>query len=240
MIEMALDARRNGFHLSVECRLASEWTVLFGPSGSGKTTLLRLMAGLDRGEQGTRSSGCVILEGRALTDTARRIWIRPGRRQTAFVTQNPGLFPHLNVEANVAFGLHQMEKTERQRRVEEMLELVGGSELKNRRAPEISGGQAQRVAMARALATGPKLLLLDEPFSALDGTASDALLERLRFWARQSGVQSVMATHDAADALAIGAEVLLLREGRMAALGPATEVLAMERERLRARLHIVD
>jgi ABC-type sulfate/molybdate transport systems ATPase subunit len=240
VIDLAIDARRNGFHLRVECRLASAWTVFFGPSGAGKTTLLRLLAGLDRGEQGTALAGRVILEGRVMTDTAHKIWIRPGRRQTAFVTQHTGLFPHLNVEANVAFGLHKLEKAQRRRRVDEMLDLVDASELRSRRTQELSGGQAQRVAMARALATGPRLLLLDEPFSALDGSASDALLERLQHWARQNDVQTVMATHDAADALAIGAEVLLLREGRMAALGPASQVLAMERERLRERLQIAD
>jgi ABC-type sulfate/molybdate transport systems ATPase subunit len=237
VIDLAFDARRENFHLSVECRLASDWTVFFGPSGAGKTTLLRLLAGLDRGRDGSAPAGRMVFEGSILTDTARKIWVRPGRRQTAFVTQNTGLFPHLNVEANVAFGLDRLEKAGRRRRVEEMLDLVGGSELRDRRAQEVSGGQAQRVALARALATGPKLLLLDEPFSALDGSASDELLERLQFWGRQNGVQSVMATHDAADALAIDAEVLLLREGRMAAQGPASQVLAAERGRLLGRLN---
>jgi ABC-type sulfate/molybdate transport systems ATPase subunit len=92
------------------------------------------------------------------------------------------------------------------------------------------------VALARALAPAPRLLLLDEPFSALDGLASDALLERLQLWLRANQVQAVMATHDVTDALAMGAEVLLLREGRLTALGPAAQVLAAERERLVARL----
>jgi molybdate transport system ATP-binding protein len=114
--------------------------------------------------------------------------------------------------------------------------MAGAVELKERRPQDLSGGQAQRVALARALAPGPRLLLLDEPFSALDGTASDALLERLQAWVRANGVQVVMATHDVSDALAIGAEVLLLYEGRQAALGPAAEVLEGERMRLLERL----
>jgi ABC-type sulfate/molybdate transport systems ATPase subunit len=117
-----------------------------------------------------------------------------------------------------------------------MLELVDATELAGRRPQDLSGGQAQRVALARALASGPKLLLLDEPFSALDGSASDALLERLRQWVRANGAQAVLATHDVSDALATGAEVLLLREGRQVALGPAAEVLAEERGRLLGRL----
>ena len=117
-----------------------------------------------------------------------------------------------------------------------MLALVGATDLARRRPQDLSGGEAQRVALARALAPAPRLLLLDEPFSALDGEASDALLERLQLWLRENRVQAVMATHDATDALATSAEVLLLREGRLAALGPAAEVLAAERERIALRL----
>jgi len=115
--------------------------------------------------------------------------------------------------------------------------VVGAGSLANRRPRDLSGGEAQRVALARALAPRPRLLLLDEPFSALDGAASDALLIRLRSWVEQHNVQTVLATHDATDALAIGAQVALLQEGRLAAQGPASEVLASERTRLLARLN---
>ena len=118
-----------------------------------------------------------------------------------------------------------------------MLRLVDALRLIHRRPRELSGCEAQRIALARALAPGPRLLLLDEPFSALDGAASDALLIRLKDWAVEHGVQTVMATHDATDALATAAEVALLHEGRLVALGPAAEVLADERERLQSRLN---
>jgi ABC-type sulfate/molybdate transport systems ATPase subunit len=117
-----------------------------------------------------------------------------------------------------------------------MLRLVDAQSLIDRRPRDLSGGEAQRVALARALAPRPRLLLLDEPFAALDGAASDALLVRLKDWAGEHRVQIVMATHDATDAIATTAEVALLREGRLAALGPAAEVLAAERERLKNRL----
>ena len=113
-----------------------------------------------------------------------------------------------------------------------MLDLVDAAGLADRRPQDLSGGQAQRVALARALAPAPRLLLLDEPFSALDGVASDALLVRLQTWLRENKVQTVVATHDATDALATSAEVLLLRDGGQVALGPAAEVLTSERERL--------
>jgi ABC-type sulfate/molybdate transport systems ATPase subunit len=231
VLSFSLDSRRGSFHLQVECAFASDWTIIFGPSGAGKSTLLRLLAGLDH-----PISGRIALDGRALTETATGLRIPPGHRQTSLVSQQPALFPHLSAAANVAYGLQSLDRTARARRVDEMLDLVGATDLAARRPQDLSGGQAQRVALARALAPAPRLLLLDEPFSALDGVASDALLVRLQHWLRESKVQAVVATHDATDALATSAEVLLLRDGRLTALGPAAEVLASERDRLLDRL----
>jgi len=231
VLEVALDARRGSFHLQIECRLASEWTVVFGPSGAGKSTLLRLLAGLDRPDRGR-----IALDGSFLTDSALGLWLKPGPRHTSMVTQQPALFPHLSVASNVAYGLGSLNRASRARRVEEMLDLVGATDLPGYNVRQLSGGEAQRVALARALAPQSRLLLLDEPFSALDGAASDALLARLQPWLKQHRVQTVLATHDATDAFATCAEVALLRGGRLAALGPAAEVLASERDRLIGRL----
>jgi ABC-type sulfate/molybdate transport systems ATPase subunit len=235
VLELALHARRGSFQLQVECRLASGWTVIFGPSGAGKSTLLRLLAGLDRVSRGEMASGRVALDGRLLTDTLHGHWLKPGRRQTSLVAQQPSLFPHLSVESNVAYGLAGLDRASRTKRVQEMLELVDARDLVNHRPQDLSGGQAQRVALARALAPGPRLLLLDEPFSALDGVASDALIGRLQHWARAKDVQTILATHDATDAFSTGAEVALLHEGKLAALGRAAEVLAAERDRIVGR-----
>ena len=236
MLEIALDARRGSFHLQVECRFASDWTVIFGPSGAGKSTLLRLLAGLDLSETVRPDRSRVVLDGRLLTDSASGLWLKPGRRQTSMGSQQSALFPHLSVAANVAYGLNEINRGSRSARVEEMLELVDARSLIDRRPRDLSGGEAQRVALARALAPLPRLLLLDEPFSALDGAASDALLTRLQNWTAEHRVQTVLATHDATDALATAAEVALLHEGRLTALGPAAEVLAAERARLAHRL----
>jgi ABC-type sulfate/molybdate transport systems ATPase subunit len=241
MLELSLNARRGSFHLRVKCRFASEWTIIFGPSGAGKSTLLRLLAGLDftgapRNGPARPESARVVLDGRALTDSARNLWLKPGRRHTSMVAQQPALFPHLSVAANVAYGILGLDRASRTVRVEQMLELVNALSLIARRPRDLSGGEAQRVALARALAPRPRLLLLDEPFSALDGETSDALLIRLQSWTEAHHVQTVMATHDATDALATEAEVALLHEGRLAALGPAAEVLAAERDRLQKRL----
>ena len=236
MVEIDLHARRGRFTLDVECRFQSEWTVVFGPSGAGKSTLLRMLAGLDQWQRDEPVRGNVVFDGTVLMDSAGGVWVKPGQRKCAMVTQQPSLFPHLNVAANVAFGLRALDRVARAERVAEMLKLVDAEELADRLPASLSGGQQQRVALARALATGPRLLLLDEAFSALDGVASDALLDRLRGWLRDNKAQAVLATHDVSDALAMKAHVLLMHEGRMLALGPAHIVLAEERTRLMGRL----
>ena len=233
MLELALSAHRGSFHLDVECRLSSDWTVIFGHSGAGKSTLLRLLAGLDRS---AKVRGRIAFDGHVLTDTAAGVWLHPGRRQTSLVSQQPSLFPHLNVAANVAYGLSGLDRAARIQRVTEMLELVDATELGGRRPADLSGGQAQRAALARALAPHPKLLLLDEPFSALDGAASDALVDRLQIWLRAHDVQTVLSTHDATDAFSTAAEVVLLREGRLESIGPAAQVLEAEQKRIVSRL----
>ena len=235
MLEVSLDTRRGSFHLQVECIFQSEWTVIFGPSGAGKTRFLRLLAGLDRPERGR-----IVLDGEVITDAQTGAFLKPGKRKTALVAQYPALFPHMSVVANVSYGLVSLDRDSRSATVEEMLRLVGADGLVHRRPHHLSGGEAQRVALARALAPRPRLLLLDEPFSALDGTASDALLSRLKGWLRDHHVQTILVTHDATDAYATGAKVALLREGRIAALGAPGVALASERQRILERLGTAD
>ncbi|KAA6465094.1 ATP-binding cassette domain-containing protein [Acidobacteria bacterium AB60] len=236
VLEIDCAVRHGAFHLQMKTRFIQPWTVIFGPSGSGKSTLLRLLAGLDPSAPALPGHARILFDGVPLTDTAARVWIRPGQRSTALVTQRTALFPHLSVAENVAYGLVQLSRTQRDERVREMLDLVDARDFLDRRPHGLSGGEAQRIALARALAPGPKLLLLDEPFSALDGATSDVLLDRLRAWVKAHEVQTILATHDAADAFVTAADVALLREGRLVALGPATTVLAEERNRLIGRL----
>src|SRR5215469_9839355 len=227
VLEFSLDARRGS--LQLHSTFAAPWTVIFGHSGAGKSTFLRLLAGLDRLHTG---SARVVHQGRVLTDTASNLWLPPGRRQTALVAQQPTLFPHLSVHSNVAYGLAHLDRETRNQRMNEMLQLVGAMDLINRPTSSLSGGESQRIALARALAPGPELLLLDEPFSALDGASADTLLARLHGWARARGIQTIQATHDATDAFITDAEVMLLHEGKIAAQGSAADVLVAERARL--------
>lgn len=236
MLEVQVAAHRGAYRLQLDCSFGAPWSVVFGPSGAGKSTLLRLIAGLDAD---SLSHGRIVLDGRVLTGTVRKLRIRPGARGIALVTQQPALFPHLSVEANVAYGLAHLPRAERAKRVQKMLDLAGAAHLVGRRPQGLSGGEAQRVALARALATMPRLLLLDEPFSALDGAASDALLDRLQPWLKAEGIQTIQATHDATNAFFTGAEVALLRDGNLVGQGPAGEVLAAERARLARHLESV-
>jgi ABC-type sulfate/molybdate transport systems ATPase subunit len=231
MVDLQLKAQRGAFGLEIQCSFTAPWTVVFGPSGAGKSTLLRLIAGLDRPD-----SGRIAIHGEYVTDTEIGLHRPPGRRSTGFVAQQSALFPHLTVSANVAYGLASFSHAARQQRVSAMLELVGSEALADRSPRALSGGEAQRVSLARALAPMPRLLLLDEPLSALDAEARDKVLTRLQAWLHEENIQTILVTHDAADALATEAEVALLQEGKLAALGPASEVLAAERKRLLARL----
>jgi molybdate transport system ATP-binding protein len=236
MIELEIKARRGNFHLDIACRFAAPWTVIFGPSGAGKSTLLRLIAGLDKPDHGR-----ISVHGRYVTDAEIGLNLppgtQPGHRGAGMVSQQPALFPHMSVTANVTYGIANLSSEARQQKVKAMLELVGAVHLTDRMPRALSGGEAQRVALARALAPMPQLLLLDEPLSALDASARDEVLTRLQTWLSEQKIQTILVTHDAADALATEAEVALMHEGKLTALGPASQVLASERERLLTRLN---
>jgi molybdate transport system ATP-binding protein len=227
VVKVDVRLRRGGFGLEARFELASEWTVLFGPSGAGKTTLLRILSGLLAPDQGR-----VLLGQRVLTDTDAGVAVEPGQRRIGFVTQQAALFPHLTARANVAFGLHALGRDEREARVAEMLELFDAASLAERRPGALSGGEKQRIALARALAPRPELLLLDEPFAALDLAAKSAIVEKLR----ASGVPVLYVSHALADAWQMNADAIVLEAGQIAAQGPARAVLAPYRERLLEQL----
>jgi len=196
-------------------------TVLFGPSGSGKTTVLRALAGLDRPD-----AGAISFDGEAWFDAARGVFVTPQARGVGLLFQEYAIFPHLSVSANVGFGLHRLGRAEREGRVAELAERLGIAELLHRRPAELSGGQRQRVALARALAPRPRLLLLDEPLSALDAPTREALRAELRHLLESSGVPAVVVTHDRTEALALGDRLAVLVEGRIRQVGPVHEVFS--------------
>jgi molybdate transport system ATP-binding protein len=194
-------------------------TVLFGPSGSGKTTVLRLLAGLDRPDAGE-----LRLDGERWFDRAAGVFVPPQRRGVGYLFQEYALFPHLTVARNVAYGLAGLARGEREARVGELAARLRIEDLLARRPAELSGGQRQRVALARALAPRPRLLLLDEPLSALDAPTRDALRGELRALLEASRVPAIVVTHDRTEALALGDRMIVLAEGAVRQVGPVDEV----------------
>lgn len=227
MLEVQVKYRRESFQLDMAFQLDSPWAVIFGPSGSGKTTLLRILAGLLE-----LDSGYIRLNDHLLADAAAGVHIRAGHRNIGLVTQQPALFPHMSVQENVAFGLRALDRRERDAQVALMLELVEAGNLAHRSVKQLSGGEAQRVALARALAPKPHLVLLDEPFSALDGKLRQTIISNLTAWLTEHSIPAISVTHTIAEAFQTRAEVLVCQEGKIVAQGPSDQVLAAERERL--------
>ena len=207
----------NGVSLDIA---PGELLALLGPSGSGKTTLLRLIAGLDFPDSGTVAFGDQDVT-----------FARAAERGVGFVFQQYALFKHMTVAENVAFGLdvkprrERPKRADRNARVESLLELVELGGLGKRRPSQLSGGQRQRVALARALAVSPKLLLLDEPFGALDATVRKTLRRELRRIHDTTGVTTVFVTHDQEEALDLADRVALLNHGRIEQVGRPQDVL---------------
>jgi sulfate/thiosulfate transport system ATP-binding protein len=190
-------------------------TALLGPSGGGKSTLLRIIAGLDSADSGT-----VKIEGEDLTSTPAR------SRGVGFCFQHYAPFRHLSVRRNVAFGLEirKRPKAEIKARVDELLELVGLSHLGERYPSQLSGGQRQRMALARALAIEPKVLLLDEPFGALDAQVRSQLRQWLRDLHDTLNVTTVLVTHDQEEAMEVSDRLVIINHGRLEQVGTPTDM----------------
>jgi len=198
---------------------AGTFTAILGPSGCGKTTLLRAIAGLVPPTSGT------IRFGKQLVSVSSLV-LPPHKRRIGYVPQEAALFPHLSVAENVAFALDKEHYTKDRRRVivSEMLELIGLSHFGDRMPGELSGGQQTRVALARALAIEPKIVLLDEPFSALDAALRNELCEEVSTLLMKRETTALMVTHDREEALVTADMIALMREGRIVQHGTPSEV----------------
>jgi molybdate transport system ATP-binding protein len=195
--------------LDVSLCLPPGVTALTGPSGAGKSTLLAVIAGLIRPAEGR-----VTLRGRTLLDTRTKTFTPPHRRRVALVFQSLALFPHLRAWENVAYGLPAGTPSKQRKPLAlSWLDRFSAAHLADRAPPTLSGGEAQRVALARALASSPFALLLDEPFSALDAPLRQHLIQTLRDLIAQDPIPVLLVTHHPADAAALGAPILYMREG---------------------------
>jgi molybdate transport system ATP-binding protein len=204
---------------SFELNLATaETLVLFGPSGSGKTTILRCLAGLERPDAGRIGAGA-----QTWVDVESSVHLPPQRRRVGYLPQGFALFPHLSVRQNIAYGIDG-RPPDRDRRIAEVVSLLGLEGLEDRRPGALSGGQQQRVALARALARDPLLLLLDEPLAALDAPTREALRLELRSLLARLETPAVVVTHDRTEALVLADRVAILIDGRLRQIGPAADV----------------
>jgi molybdate transport system ATP-binding protein len=209
-----------GFTLDVEWSAGDGVAVLFGPSGAGKSLTLQCLAGLMRPDEGR-----ITVDGQVLFDSASGVNLPPQRRRVGYVFQGFALFPHLTVAGNVAFGLRDRPRAEREARAAEVLARLGLETMAQRYPGELSGGQRQRVALGRALAPDPALLLLDEPLSALDLPLRRALRDELRTVLAQWGKAAVVVTHDVTEAYRLGDHIVVYEEGRVIQSAPRAELL---------------
>jgi molybdate transport system ATP-binding protein len=196
-------------------------TVLFGPSGGGKTTILRCLAGLDRPQ-----SGHIQFATQIWFDTGSKVMLPPQRRGIGFLFQDYGLFPHLSVESNIGYGLSRLRFRECRQRIVELLSILDLDGLSKRKPHELSAGQQQRVALARAIAPRPRLLLLDEPLSALDAPTRETLRRELRRLLVQFATPAIVVTHDLTEAIALADSAIIIDQGKILQAGPLSEVFS--------------
>jgi molybdate transport system ATP-binding protein len=194
-------------------------TALVGPSGCGKTTVLRCLAGLERPERGRITFGDEVW-----FDSTQRILRRPQTRGIGYLFQEYALFPHLTVMDNIGYSLAREAKGAARRRVVELVEMLQLAGLESRYPQQLSGGQQQRVALARTVAARPRLLLLDEPLSALDAPTRSELRDQLRQVLAEWAIPTIVVTHDAAEVEALADYVVVLCDGRVRQQGPVAEV----------------
>lgn len=224
-MELIADIRKSfdsRFRLEVEVRLRGEapTVILFGTSGAGKTTVLRCIAGLE-----SLDGGRILVDGQDWTH------VPPQNRSVGYVFQEYALFPHLDVQANIEYGIKRLDSAGRRKRVDGALQMLEIADLRKHKPSELSGGQQQRVALARAIVREPKLLLLDEPFAALDISTRDRVRTEMVRLVRQLRIPAIVVTHDWVDALALGDEMVVMSRGRVLQTGTPQQVLTRPEHR---------
>jgi molybdate transport system ATP-binding protein len=214
------DASSSIFQLDVDFWIPPGITILFGPSGAGKSTLLDCIAGLI-----TPDEGRITISEDLLFDSATHINVPAQKRHLGYLFQSPALFPHLTAQQNVEYGLSDLPTADRANAAQKMLKLFRVETLASRKPAELSGGEAQRVALARSLVTQPRVLLLDEPLSGLDADLKNSIFADLRAWNEANRIPILYVTHDRAEVDALGERVVAIDDGKIIRQGSPREVL---------------
>jgi len=223
-MSLIVDIRKDlgAFRLDVRFEAESGVTCLLGASGCGKSMTLKCIAGIEKPDEGH-----IELDGRVLYDSEKKIDLPPQQRRVGYLFQNYALFPNMTVRQNILCGLcREKDRGEREKRLREMLRMLRLEGLENHKPHQLSGGQQQRVALARILVSDPQLLLLDEPFSALDGHLRDALKIELRDLLVQFGGAVLMVTHDRTEAYNMAGRIAVMDKGSFLTLRPTKELFA--------------
>jgi len=231
MLKATIKRSLPGFKLDVELSAGHDLLAILGPSGSGKTMTLQCIAGLCRPDE-----GYIELNGRVLFDSFKGVNVPPGKRKIGFVFQNYALFPHLSVVDNIAYGIRSLPSAEVADKVRGLLDLLHLGQLGDRLPRQLSAGQQQRVAIARALAPDPEVIILDEPFSALDTQLRERLeLELLALFSTFKG-SMLLVTHDLIEGYRLGSQIAVFQSGGIIQQGPKEEVFGTPVNRAVARL----
>jgi molybdate transport system ATP-binding protein len=205
------------FRLDLDIHANAGVTIIFGPSGAGKSMTLRTIAGLE-----TPDSGTIVIGDRVLFDSAKGINVAVQKRRVGYIFQDYALFPHMTARENILYGL---SRTFSQKRVDELFDLLGIEHTRDRYPRVLSGGEKQRVAIGRALASDPAILLLDEPLSAIDEASRTRLLKELKELQQATGVPFVYVTHNSREAIEIGNYAFLLKDGKIIDHGTPSNVI---------------
>jgi molybdate transport system ATP-binding protein len=209
MLRLNIIKQLPDFTVDIDVGVDRELLVLFGPSGCGKTTTLRLIAGLEKPDEGR-----ITMDGKVYFDQADKLFISPQHRKCGYVSQNYALFPHMDVTGNILYGAGKAS-SDRDQGFTRLIKTLKISHLTKRFPAELSGGEKQRVALARALMSEPSLLLLDEPFSALDWDTRKTLGDELTATQRLWGIPFILVTHDREEAKRLGDRILFMEDGKL-------------------------